>query len=141
VIETKICSKCENELQVSEFYADKRRKNDGLRGACKECHIKRVVKYQKTEPAREMRRKSVNKYQENNPLKKRAKEDFAGAVGRGEIDRPSVCESCGSKENIDAHHDDYSKSLDIRGLCRKCHSLWHRINGAGLNGDLNKGDK
>jgi endogenous inhibitor of DNA gyrase (YacG/DUF329 family) len=35
------------------------------------------------------------------------------------------CESCGSDQNIDRHHDDYSKPLDVRFLCRPCHTREH----------------
>lgn len=35
------------------------------------------------------------------------------------------CEKCG-KVKVDAHHDDYSKPLDVRWLCRKHHLEHHR---------------
>lgn len=35
------------------------------------------------------------------------------------------CEVCG-KEKVDAHHDDYSKPLDVRWLCRFHHLKHHR---------------
>lgn len=35
------------------------------------------------------------------------------------------CEYCG-KPNAEAHHEDYSRPLDVRWLCRQCHSLEHK---------------
>lgn len=34
------------------------------------------------------------------------------------------CEICGSLR-VDAHHDDYSKPLEVRWLCRRHHQQWH----------------
>lgn len=36
------------------------------------------------------------------------------------------CEVCGINENIEAHHDDYTKPLEIRWLCRKHHREFHK---------------
>lgn len=46
------------------------------------------------------------------------------AIRRGELVR-QPCEACGSTE-VDAHHDDYSKPLDVRWLCRTHHKHHHR---------------
>ena len=35
------------------------------------------------------------------------------------------CENCGSKENLERHHPDYSKPLEVMTLCRKCHATLH----------------
>jgi len=34
----------------------------------------------------------------------------------------SKCEKCGSTENLERHHEDYSKPLEVKTLCRKCHN-------------------
>ena len=43
---------------------------------------------------------------------------------RGEIQR-QPCEVCGAAE-VDAHHDDYDKPLEVRWLCRRHHWQEHR---------------
>lgn len=35
------------------------------------------------------------------------------------------CEVCGTQRYIDAHHDDYSKPLEVRWLCRSHHKQHH----------------
>jgi len=57
----------------------------------------------------------------NNALRK-------GTIAKG------PCETCG-KEPAHGHHDDYLKPLEVRWLCRSCHTLWHKKNGHGANGD------
>ena len=47
------------------------------------------------------------------------------AIGEKRMDRPSKCSCCDSTENIEAHHEDYSKPLDVVWLSRKCHRKIH----------------
>lgn len=46
------------------------------------------------------------------------------AIERGELTR-QPCEVCGATR-VDAHHDDYSRPLDVRWLCRGHHLQIHR---------------
>lgn len=46
------------------------------------------------------------------------------AIQRGRLIR-KPCEKCGN-EKTDAHHDNYSKPLDVRWLCRPHHAEFHK---------------
>lgn len=46
------------------------------------------------------------------------------AIQRGELEK-GPCEVCGA-EKVDAHHEDYTKPLDVRWLCSKHHAEVHR---------------
>lgn len=41
---------------------------------------------------------------------------------------PQPCEVCGAIRT-DAHHDDYTKPLTVRWLCRQCHANHHKAQG------------
>ena len=38
---------------------------------------------------------------------------------------PQPCETCGSTEHIEKHHEDYSKPLEVRWFCRPHHVALH----------------
>jgi ribosomal protein S27AE len=46
------------------------------------------------------------------------------ALRRGDVER-KPCEVCGDAK-VDAHHDDYSRPLVVRWLCRRHHMALHR---------------
>jgi len=66
---------------------------------------------------------SEKKWRSKNPEKYAAKAAVYVAVHQGKL-VPQPCEICGSKG--EAHHDDYSNPLDVRWLCRRHHTDWHR---------------
>lgn len=46
------------------------------------------------------------------------------AVHSGQLLR-EPCEKCGSIQMVEAHHEDYSKALEVRWLCHVCHMALH----------------
>lgn len=65
-------------------------------------------------------------YREANREKIRARAAVARAVARGDLER-QPCETCGAR--AEAHHDDYSRPLDVRWLCPIHHAEHHRPKG------------
>jgi ribosomal protein S27AE len=57
-------------------------------------------------------------------LKERARSFFHFALGNGFVERINTCCDCG-KDSVDAHHEDYTKPLEVIWLCRRCHCIRH----------------
>lgn len=58
-------------------------------------------------------------------LKQKARGICAAAIKAGRLVR-QPCEDCGRVGKSEAHHDDYSKPLAVRWLCKPCHLAVHR---------------
>lgn len=66
-------------------------------------------------------RESTRKYRESNPEKYAAHVAVGNAVRDGKLTK-KPCQSCGAEE-VEAHHDDYSKPLEVVWLCKPHHFL------------------
>ena len=62
------------------------------------------------------RRKNAEKY--------KTRDITSYAITKGELIRDN-CEDCGSSIDVQAHHSDYSKPLNVTWLCRTCHNKRH----------------
>lgn len=47
------------------------------------------------------------------------------AVKCNKIIKPLTCDTCGSGDRIQGHHDDYDKPLEVKWLCHSCHMIIH----------------
>jgi hypothetical protein len=66
------------------------------------------------------------------PIRKRAHDMTSNAIRDGKLTRPSACSECLQECKPEAHHDDYTKPLDVRWLCRSCHCRHHRLESLSL---------
>jgi hypothetical protein len=139
----KRCSSCKQEKDQSEFYTDKKAK-DGLKSQCKKCHSLCSVRTRDIDKHREsnknwMRRSKYYTREEvrerellrcrvkNRSWHAKARNLANRAVDLGFLVRPDVCSVCGAEGvKTHAHHDDYSKPLDVRWVCIDCHGKLHR---------------
>jgi hypothetical protein len=151
----KVCRECKQEKPLTEFYKHAKMA-DGHLNKCIECVKARVSKHREEnlERAREYDRKrgslphriqarkeyaqtkvgrqaiknAATNYRKRHPLRYAAHVVTRNAVRDGKLIPATSCEVCNSTEKIEGHHDDYTKPLDLRWLCEKCHKEWHRHN-------------
>jgi hypothetical protein len=133
---TKRCSRCGVDKPLSAFNRSKR---DGVQSQCKTCKAETQREYRRREPEarrerqRQWRARHVEREREKARARQKAHREKTAArdalryaVKCGLLVRPDVCERCrGSFYYVEAHHEDYSKPLDVQWLCRSCHSNHH----------------
>lgn len=68
-----------------------------------------------------------------NPEKHRARAAANKAIKSGFLVRASLCSKCNQERKTHAHHDDYTKPLEVRWLCCKCHFQEHPECGRGVH--------
>lgn len=153
----KACSKCEEEKPLDDFYHKAAKCKECTKAAVRLNYRKNVAyykdyeqrranlphrvaareRYALTDAGRTSITRSKKKWESSNPIKRNANTLVGNAVRDGRITKPSNCESCGDKpDRLNGHHDDYSKPLEVRWLCGKCHTAWHLENGEGKNGHI-----
>jgi ribosomal protein S27AE len=151
----KTCRECGIEKPLDQYYKHKAMA-DGHLNKCIECVKSRVKKYSlenvdrireysakkaklpkyvaarkeyaKSEAGKLAHKRALQAYRERYPIKAAAHGIVQYAIREGRITKQEICSECGSTKKIEAHHDDYSKPLDIRWLCEDCHKEWHRHN-------------
>lgn len=133
----KRCFKCGEEKPLAEFYRHPRMA-DGHLGKCKSCtrtdvaqnyraRLGHYLDYERARFQRPERKERVREYQRRrrhrDPVKAAANSATSNAIRDGRLIR-QPCEACGEM-NVEAHHDDYTRPLEVRWLCRRHHLAVH----------------
>lgn len=66
-----------------------------------------------------------DRYRKKYPDRIRAERTLHYALQRGEIRKPECCQICLRKTELQAHHEDYDKPLDVIWVCWLCHNGIH----------------
>lgn len=148
----KKCKDCENILPLTEFY---KTHLGHYMSYCKPCTSKRAVKWAKSRLQEIAKRNKIRRYElhDQNPEEYRKKIRQQSAKQRARegvnlkppseerkrayrmvhslkkkllITPPKECPLCKVKGRIIAHHDDYTKPLEIKWMCVRCHMFEHR---------------
>ena len=134
--ETKICRDCEEELPIENFYVATK-KTQVRRSWCKVCYNKKQALRRRSDPEKDRVRTRRNRQKierrlymleynrsEEQKAKIRARSAVSNAIRDGKLTR-LPCEVCSSTDRIEAHHEDHSKPLEIKWLCKKHHWIAH----------------
>jgi len=122
-----ICKKCKNDKDVLRQRSNLQAKRD--RSYRTYDPIKKKAQYERLMSDPAQRQKAIDRsrsYRLRNRLKAKAHEQAQYAVKMGRLVKPDACQECGQKSNVDGHHKDYSKPLEVIWLCRPCHRKQHR---------------
>jgi hypothetical protein len=133
----KICRTCSKSKPLSEFYTHPTTA-DRLFLDCKACHKSLVLSYRATnrdrlnvaariaratETAKAKRRAYRASYKASHRHKDLARHAVNNGIRDGSLER-KPCAECGAPDT-EAHHEDYTKPLEVVWLCRKHHGLRH----------------
>ncbi|WP_146129287.1 hypothetical protein [Burkholderia gladioli] len=131
--DARVCSACGHQYFVTESMVRNRYY------PCSKCASKKAVEYARKN--REKKRAWNNAYsarnsakradrtaawRANHPQKRLAHQAVQSAVRNGSLIK-LPCAVCGQIEKVHAHHDDYSKPLDVIWLCHKHHMERHTM--------------
>lgn len=127
----KVCVRCWSEKDDCDFYdRDK---------SCKTCRVALVKEYRKNNERvrcydrkraklphrRTYSRSVVIRWRIANPDGYKAHSAANYALRNGALIKPTKCESCLQEKRLHAHHEDYSKPLEVKWLCARCHHRLH----------------
>ena len=132
---SKVCKDCGCEKSIEEFYKHSQML-DGHLNVCKDCkrtyqhervlsgHTQRIdrKRYELDPERKQYIRMKSKEWRRLNPGKSKCHAALEKAILSKKIER-GLCEICGEKAH--AHHDDYSKPLEVRWLCAMHHSRLH----------------
>lgn len=150
-VKSKTCFKCNEHKPLKDFYVHPQM-GDGHLNKCKECtkrdtaerseKLSKVPEWVLLERMRHRLKSAMarlegaatrltpaqkaevtEKYRSKYPEKRAAHYAVAKAI-RAEILKKQPCEKCGAVK-VQAHHDDYSKPLEVRWLCVPHHNEHH----------------
>lgn len=102
---------------------------------CEECIV--IRKLNRNREAARKRRKLLKqdgfilpapRLTDNEKVIRKAARDYLNRLVKQGIVKRLNCEVCGSDKNIEAHHEDYERPLDVKWLCRVHHDEHHHIN-------------
>lgn len=125
------CKQCHKAAQIAnrankvEYYReyDRQRAFREDRVEARKGHLEKIKACPELKAKRNVQsRANAAKHPDN----RKARVVVGNAIRDGILIRPDNCERCVQVIHTDAHHEDYSKPLDVVWLCEPCHGMRHR---------------
>ena len=112
-----LCSRCKfNEGTIKHSPREK---------WCRECNTEHLRKYRATKVGARKQHEANRRNEFKDLSKRKARQKVYYALKVHKLIK-EPCNGCGKIE-VEAHHDDYSKPLDVLWLCRQCHADRHKL--------------
>ena len=134
----KKCSSC-GDIKAFDLFQKRSASRDGLTSSCDSClkirdraryinersyRLERHKIYMLSEKGKQSHKESVEKWQANNKEKRAAHILLGSAIKQKKITK-APCAKCGELK-VEAHHEDYSRPLDVTWLCQPHHKARHK---------------
>lgn len=120
----KYCGKCKAIIKKekdADYYLRNKEKIKGM--ACRYYHENKEKVAKRFKAYQYKRRYEVQKkWQQRNKEKCIAYTMVYQAIKNGKLVKPKNCQICKKEKELQAHHADYSKPLDVIFCCGKCHN-------------------
>jgi hypothetical protein len=91
----------------------------------REKRVAAQVAYQATPEGKAAHNRAAREWAQRNVLKRKAHEAVGNAIRDRRLTKGPCEVGVGCKGRVQAHHEDYSKPLDVRWLCTKHHRVAH----------------
>lgn len=143
----KVCTQCKEPKSFDNYFKDLRGRF-GLVAICKVCRSASASKYNLDHreelvsvryEQRQRHKERIRAYKKSPKGKAVAKRTVAKNLNAEKSRKyymkrkyklviPDHCQRCEETANLEAHHEDYNKPMDVIYLCKRCHTDEHMIN-------------
>ena len=138
MVSQKPCIACKDVFPLSEFYKHPAM-GDGHLNKCKACCRKHAlenrankleekraydIQRSKLPHRKEANKRQLQKTRSEHPERVRIYNAVRRALKANKLQKLD-CERCGEKKSM-AHHEDYSRPLEVVWLCMPCHAMRHK---------------
>lgn len=113
------CQKCHSKKDLNKSSVTS---SGNQQYICRKCNRERMRAYFATDKGKIKANTATRKAYINHKEKWIARAKARLAITKGIIKKPKRCEVCEEIKPLQAHHEDYSKPLEVIFLCYSCHA-------------------